>query len=181
MGQGLIVKRKDKDMGLFSSVEQADVTGGGVYFLPGEYVVEIDKVKTVRSQRNNKDYWIVETTILESDNEERPADSHASQVVDISNIMGPVNIKAFVAAASGIDPQDPEVNEKLVATWEELTEQELSIEQICELICDEDENPLQGLKLHLECRNIKTRSTGNDFTKHFWSPMEEDESASEED
>lgn len=163
-------------MGLFSAVAGAEVTGGGVYFLPGNYVVEVDCVKTVRSQKNGKDFWVVECTIIESDNEDRPPKSHASQVVEIAHIMGPINIKAFVAAASGIDPTDEEVNEKLTAVWEDLTEQELSIEQICELICDESDegNPLQGLRMMLECRNIKTKAK-TDFTKHFWSPMPDED------
>lgn len=160
-------------MGLFSKVADADVTGGGVYFEPGQYRVEIEAVKTVRSQRNNHDYWIVECLIKDSDVESRPAGSRASQVVDIGNVMGPVNIKAFVAAASGIDPEDDEINEKLIAAWEELTGQELSIEEICELVCDEKENPLGGLELDLECRTIKTRAKGTDFTKHFWRPIQE--------
>ena len=162
-------------MGLFSNVAEADVTGGGVYFLPGQYTVRIEGVKTVRSQKNRKDYWIVETTILESSNPERPSNSHASQVVDIGNVMGPVNIKAFVAAASGLDATQADVNDRLIDTWEELAGSRMSIEEICELCCDEDTNPLGGLVMPLECQNIKTRG-GGDFTKHFWSaPVETEE------
>lgn len=159
-------------MGIFSKVQESKVSGGGVYFLPGVYRVEIENVKAIQSRRNNKDYFIIECRILESSNEDRPAGTSASQAIDITNVMGPVNIKAFIAAASGITPTADDVNEQLIAFWEEATDVELSIEEICELVCDEDENPLQGLEMDLECVLEKTRNTGSDFTKHYWTPRE---------
>lgn len=159
-------------MGLFSEVEKADITSGGVYFLPGKYRVRVDGVKTVRSSRNRKDYFVIECEILASDNDERKVGTHASQVIDISQIMGPVNIKAFVAAASGIDHNDvDDLNAALVEKWYELTDQEMTIEQICETVVDEDVQPLVGIELDLECHTITTRAERKPFTKHVWTPV----------
>ena len=75
--------------------------------------------------------------------------------------------------AAGYEAQESErrpCSPVVEATWEWAD----AIEQICELICDEEENPLQGMKLNLECSNIKTKK-GGDFTKHFWNPIEEEE------
>lgn len=159
-------------MGLFGSVKQAKVNGGGVYFLPGLYKVKIDKVRVQRSAKNGKDYWIVETTILESNNPDRAVGSHCSQVVEIGHMMGPVHIKAFVCAVSGVDAQDEDANDRVEAKWAEMTDQTLDFEQICEMIADESTNPLEGLEMNLECSNVKTRAK-TDFTKHFWEPVAE--------
>lgn len=157
-------------MGMFDSVASAEVTGGGVYFLPGKYRVRVAQVKAQRSQRSGKDFFVVECEILTSDNPERKAGSKASQVVDIGNVMGPVNIKAFVAAASGHAPDSEGLNEALIETWGALTGTHLNVSQICERVVAAD-NPLEGVEINLECANIKTRGTGKDFTKHFWSPV----------
>lgn len=156
-------------MGLFANVADAEVSQGGVYFRPGLYVVEVKQVKTQRSSRNNKDYFIVECEVQQSTCDELEAGRKASQVIDINNIMGPPNIKAFVAAASGIDPAAPDVNSQLQAVWAELTGAELSIEEICERAVAND-NPLEGVEMFLEATEIRTRA-GNPFTKHFWSPL----------
>jgi len=163
-------------MGLFSGVANAEVTGGGVYFLPGKYRVEIEAVKTVKSSKNGKAYWVNECLILESNCPERPAGTNASQVIEIGNVMGPINIKAFVAAATGIDPTADDVNDLLIAEWEALTEVQMNIEEICEYVCDEEENPLQGLIMDLTTANVKTKKN-TDFTKHFWklAPDQENE------
>lgn len=165
-------KKRVTKMGLFADVEDAEVSQGGVYFLPGLYINEISKCKTQRSQRNNKDYFIVECMIKQSTCEELPAGRKASQVIDINNIMGPPNIKAFVAAASGLDPVAPNINELLIDTWKGLTQTHMTIEQICERVVAAD-NPLEGIELFLEATLIKTRA-GNPFTKHFWSPVSEE-------
>jgi hypothetical protein len=45
-------------------------------------------------------------------------------------------------------------------------------EQICELIVNEEINPLEGQVMKLECVNITKKSDGGDFTKHNWQPYE---------
>lgn len=148
--------------GLFRGLGDAKISRGGLYFLPGNYVVEIQKVTTTRSQRDRKDYFIIEAKVLESDNPERKPGMVPSQAIDIGNIMGFPNIKGFLAAANGIDPADEAAVEEALGgdKAEETAEYAAS-----------DENPLAGMVLGLECFNIKTRE-GNDFTKHVWKPRE---------
>lgn len=146
-------------MGLFAGIEEAEVGGGGVYFLPGIYKIEVEKVFAKESRKGDA-LFIVETKILESDNEERVVGSTCSWVVAFKkHEAGLGNIKGFIAAANGIDPTDKvqvkaEVNQAAV-----------------EMACSED-NPLQGIVLPLECNLIKTRQ-GNPFTLHTWSACEE--------
>ncbi len=145
-------------MGLFAGIGEAEVGGGGVYFLAGIYKVELVKVFAKKSRKGD-DLFIVETKILESDNEERAVGSSCSWVVSLKHDAALGNIKGFIAAANGIDPGDKdqvnaEVNEDAV-----------------EMACSSD-NPLEGTVLPLECNQIKTRA-GGDFTLHIWSVCEE--------
>jgi hypothetical protein len=145
-------------MGLFSGIGEAQVGQGGVYFLPGEYVVEVVKCFTMRS-RKREDLFIVECLIKESDNNERRAGSKASWVVNFKQDAALGNIKAFVAACSGISPS----NQKAV--------DEQVDEESCEYAVDDD-NPLAGTMLRLSAVNKITRA-GNDFTLHLWEPWDQ--------
>lgn len=156
-------------MGLFSSVANAQVSQGGIYFLPGKYRIKIVAAKVVRSHKN-KDFFVGECEILESNVSKLPVGTRASQVIDISNLMGPGNIKAFVAAASGVNPSDGDINEQLVAKWLELTGEEMDIEQICERVVMED-NPLADIEMLLTVVEITTKD-GRPFNKHTWAPAE---------
>lgn len=157
-------------MGIFGQVQDATVTGGGVYFLPGKYVVQITGCKVQTSKRNAHTYAIVECSIVESSNAERPAGSRASQVIDLGNVMGPVNVKAFVAALSGIeDNSAPDLNAQIEAVWSEALGRRLTVEAVCEVVFS-DGGPAEGTTLALEVAEITTRSTGKPFNKHFWLP-----------
>jgi len=160
-------------MGLFSGVGQAKVTQGGIYFEPGNYLVEIQRVCAIRSQKDRKDYFIVEAKILESDCPTRKPGTVASQAIDISNVMGPVNIKAFLAAAMGIDPADQDAVEEALGVELDARGKVAKDkgEEAAEYATSE-ENPLEGLKLRLNCAEIRTQK-GNPFTKHNWRPLEE--------
>jgi hypothetical protein len=158
-------------MGIFGSVQDASVTGGGVYFLPGKYKVTITGCKVQTSKRNAHTYAIVECEIVESTNAERPSGSRASQVIDLGNVMGPVNVKAFVAALSGIaDPAAADVNGQIEAVWSEALGRRVNVEAVCEVVFSEG-GPAEGTILDLEVAEITTRGTGKPFNKHFWSPL----------
>jgi hypothetical protein len=142
-------------MGLFDGIEQAQVGQGGIYFLPGNYVVEVLKCITLRS-RKREDLFIAECLIHESDNPERRPGVKASWYVNFKNDAALGNIKGFVAAANGIDPGNQgEVDKEVDA-------------EVCEYVVS-DQNPLAGTWLLLSCANTKTRS-GADFTLHRWAP-----------
>ena len=155
-------------MGAFGGVQEATVTGGGVYFLPGRYKVNISACKVQSSKRNGKTYAIVEAEIVESTNADRGVGSRASQVIDLSNVMGPVNVKAFVAALSGCDPMAPDLNARLEITWTEALGRKVTVEQICETVFSEG-GPAEGTELRLEVVEIETRGTKQPFNKHIWA------------
>lgn len=156
-------------MGMFSKVNDAEVTQGGVYFKPGKYRVKITAVKTVQSAKNSRDYFCVECSVVESNVPGLEAGARASQVIDISNIMGPPNIKAFVAAASGVNPTAEDVDAQTAKVWADIADwgAPWNFEKICEYAVGEDQ-PFADVELDLECRQITTRA-GNPFTKHFWN------------
>lgn len=144
-------------MGLFTGIEDAKISAGGVYFVEGLYIVEIVKVSTIRS-RKNEDLFIVETEIQSSSAPERKVGTTCSWVVNLKQDAALGNIKAFIAAANGIDPADTE------QVKQEITE------EVVEFACSDD-NPLAGTKLNLECVAIKTKAQ-KDFTLHKWTPFE---------
>lgn len=144
-------------MGLFTGIEDAKISAGGVYFVEGLYRVEILKVTTLVS-RTKENLFIVETEILSSTSSERKVGTSCSWVVNLKQDAALGNIKAFIAAANGIDPADAE------QVKNEITE------EVVEFACSED-NPLAGTELNLECVPIKTKAK-KDFTLHKWTPVE---------
>jgi hypothetical protein len=87
----------------FAAVD--DVSAGGQrlpYLEEGLYVLQIDKILFIVTrppQRNP--LYIVECTILESNNEARPAGLKCSWSTKLNTDMGPINMKRFVGAAVG--------------------------------------------------------------------------------
>lgn len=143
-------------MGLFSGIEDANIGGNNVYFVEGQYIVEVVRAFTMKS-RKKQDLAIVECLIRDSTVEQRPVGSKASWVVNMGQDAALGNIKAFVAAANGLDTSD---EEKVKA---EVTE------DVAEFAFS-DANPLVGVCLSLQCTNIKTKEK-KDFTKHFWEAL----------
>ncbi len=90
-------------MGTFSSIGEANVNAGGVYFLPGTYIVEVKKCFEKKS-RKKTDLLIIEFGILDSDVEIRPEGSSASWVLNLAQDASMGNVKGFLAAAMDIDP-----------------------------------------------------------------------------
>jgi hypothetical protein len=145
-------------MSLFDGIEDAQVGQGGVYFLPGKYLVKVLKCITLKS-RKREDLFIVECEILESDCPDRKPGSKASWIVNFKQDAALGNIKGFIAAANGIDPGD-----------ESSVKEQVTMD-ICEYVVS-DENPLAGTPVGLVCVNKKTRA-GSDFTLHMWEPTQE--------
>jgi hypothetical protein len=164
-------------MGHFSKVKTTKVTPSGQYFKPGNYTVKIKGCKVVESQRDNRAFFVVETVVLESTNAEITEGMDRSHVIDLSKVMGMPDIKAFVAAASGVDPFSEAIDTLVEEEWARRLEkmgvtEKADYEQICELIVNEEINPLEGQVMKLECVNITKKSDGGDFTKHNWQPYE---------
>lgn len=158
-------------MGRFSKIRQAKVSGTGSYFVPGMYKVRIKTTKMVESSKDTgQEFFVIETEVLESDNPKIPVGGDRSQVIPMDETMTLPNIKGFIAAASGVDPLDDDIDDKVEKFWSKAVGQSLSYDQIADLMVDG--NPLEGVELELECVEIITRGKGQPFTKHNWQPRE---------
>lgn len=153
-------KKEQGKMGKFSGIEDASISSGGVYFLAGKYIVKVKRCFTMRS-RKKEDLFIVECEIIESTNEDRPAGTSASWVVNFKQDAALGNIKGFIGAANGLE-DEASINAEVT-------------EEVCEYVVSDD-NPLAGTVLLLEATDVKTRA-GNPFTKHAWAPFSEEEAA----
>jgi hypothetical protein len=151
-------------MGRFSGLSQVQVFGGGQYFEPGLYKVEVEAVKLRESHKDGSELFIIEAKILESSREDRPAGSTCSQIIKIGNGVQRQtalrDVKQFLAACLDIeDPNSyvPEDGESPDQFWENAAELAVSNDQ-----------PLKGSTLSLEAYHIQTKA-GHPFTKHAWS------------
>ena len=178
-------------MGKFSNIGKVSVSKSGQYFTAGNYQVRIKAVKIVPSQAGgNKEYFVIETEVLDSDNPQIKPGSERSHVIDMTNVMSMPNIKAFVAAVSGVDPSSGAINEEVEEYWQKwgleqgIVEEgeEVTFERVCDLIVD-SVNILEGTVMDLECTDVITkkereaakaagRDPKADFTKHNWIPRD---------
>lgn len=135
-------------MGAFTGMENAEVGQGGVYIQPGIYSdVEILALKLGKS-RKKQEFFAAELRIHESAGDgANPEDSKATWMVMLHHDAALGNIRAFLAAAAGVDVK--EVDEKAA---------ELAVS---------DEQPFAGVHLRAEASNITTKK-GLPFTKVLW-------------
>lgn len=142
-------------MGRFGGVGDAKYNEGGVYFQPGRYLVRVDVVKTGES-RKKVEFFVVECTILYSENPELKKGGSVSWMVmsDWDTYLG--NIKHFVSVAQEVEMD--EVDEEGVE------------------MCVSDENPLAGTFLVAVAANVKTKKDA-DFTKVKWMQPEAEDFA----
>ncbi|MBK6920400.1 MAG: hypothetical protein IPH07_23570 [Deltaproteobacteria bacterium] len=137
-------------MGKYAFVAKAAASKGALFFLPGEYLVEIVAVKEYDGIKGLK--FIVEARVLESNNPACPADTRTrSWVVDLSrrDMGGPGDVKAFICNMEGIAEEDFE-------------------EEMVDLAVDQEEAPFVGRQARLTVRDPKP---GKKFTKHIWSTI----------
>lgn len=159
-------------MGLFSKVGSAEVSFGGKYFHhDSQFIVRVEKVRQIKS-RKNQQLVFIECTVCDRDgaakkDDMNPEGSRASQCINFTeHDAAPGNMKAFVAAANGLDPS---IKEQL----DSVPEKEW--EPLCDLAISE-EQPCKGIYVGLETVLVKTRA-GGPFTKHFWTPMDQEQAA----
>ena len=143
-------------MSYFNGLGGVTVRKGGVYFLPGNYLVEIVKVH-IFDTRKRETMFCVDCKVLESDNPERPVGSSPTWMVKMSLDSAFGNIKGFIAAAIGKDdPNAPDITPK---EWEDTAELAISAA-----------NPLAGMKVRAECLNILTKDN-KPFTQVRWGTV----------
>jgi hypothetical protein len=150
-----------------AGIEQAKVSKTGLYFKVGKYRVKINAVRWIKASVGAKEFVVIETEVLESNNNEVPVGAERSQVIDMTGVMGMSNVKGFVAAISGVDSSSSNLNEQIEAYWAGLLGSPLPLSDICDMICSEA-NPLGGEEIDLECVEV-TKRDGDPFTKHMWA------------
>lgn len=138
-------------MGLFSKITEAKSNSGGVYFVPGTFLLECKAVKTGSTREGNKPFFVAEFVILESSSPERPVGTTMSYMVMMDKYIETAlgNIKGCAAALFNIPESDVD---------------EAGIEALIG-----PSNPGAGMKVQASATNIKTRA-GKDFTKVNFSP-----------
>ncbi len=142
-------------MSLYDRIADSQPTQGGVYFLPGNYIAQLDVMKMIRT-RNDDDMFVSEWDILESSNEDRSAGSHCSFLQNFSGNqkeVAPGNVKACIAAASGVDLDEIDSDGVEVALSEK--------------------NPLRGRLVRVEVV-ASTSKKGREYHRHrFFSIPDE--------
>ena len=140
-------------MGLFGKrVAESKPSEGGNYWLPGQYLVQIDTVKAIESRKGD-DLFIVSGENLESSNEKCPVGAACSWVCNLKHEPAPGNVKSFIAAALAMDHDEVD-------------------EEVADSVIDPEENPLQGLLVRLTVTIIQTKGKGEDFSKHVWKAVD---------
>lgn len=135
-------------MGRFAGIENARPSEGGLFFEPGVYKVRIKACKSFETRKKHTAF-IVECTVLESDNPKRPPGCEPSWVVTLDKEPALGNIKSFIAAATQ-------------SKVEEITE--AVVEAVVAVA-----NPLKGTVMRVIAQNIQTKEKKLDFTVLKWT------------
>lgn len=155
-------------MGLFSDVADAKPSKDSPRFRPGHHRIKINACKTVESDKQNTAYFVVECSLLETNNEHeyRDIDPKTKEEVgplqywkegidpawrvDLNKRMGPGNVKSFVCALSGVQPDHEDATQLAEKYWTDTLEVEVNMEHLCEYIVGND-NPLGDFEIEMEC------------------------------
>lgn len=146
-------------MGLFGRIGEKGIksNGGGVFFEPGKYALEVRAHKTGKT-REGRSYFVCEFTILESSNPERPSGTGVSWMVmmdkNLETALG--NIKGYVAALMDMSEEDVD---------------EPGIEALISAA-----NPGAGLKVRAVVSTVKKKN-GDPFTKPVFETYDKKQAA----
>lgn len=157
-------------MGKWAKVGEAKASGDSLPNLfpneeigtRGEFLVRIIKVKDVDGREGDV-FFIIEFEILKTSHESAVVGRAYSHVIKYNHEMGPPNVKRFILAANGLDPNDEENEDQ-------------ADEDATDYILSEDQ-PLAGQEMDLTCEVIRTKKKKEPFTKHIWHPIDAEESA----
>jgi hypothetical protein len=145
----------------FDKVTPGAGSGSGNY-LPGggKFIVEVVSIKFKPSDKTAKQFYIVEFTVLESDNDKVGAGDGKlwGWAHDVTNrYYGASHVKQFLAAAVGLDPYSPEA---------------MAIDATAADESYGESQPMVGVQLRVSTKN-KTTNNGNNFTIYDWAPLGE--------
>lgn len=146
-------------MGYFSGIGDVKTTNSNPYFVPGQFVLKVEKTAVGESTRAGKGaFFVSEFHILESNTQERPPGTTVADIQFFSKgEISLANIKRVVGAILACDPN--EVTEEVM---EKVTEGEGTL--------------LAGRYVYCNAYNIVTQK-GNDFTRLDFRPLTEEEGA----
>ena len=139
-------------MGMFDGIEEASTNQGGAYLLPGKHRLKIVALKTPEKLRSG-DCFIAELEVVETSCEEYAVGQSVSWVRNITKHkeMALADIKAFLAAAAGIEEDEVDSKGAKAATSES--------------------QPLAGKLVDCEAFNKSTQAART-FTRTLWSHPE---------
>lgn len=171
-------------MGHFGKVAGAQVFGGGAYFCLGQHKVKIVKTKIVSGQ--NGVSAIIECSILDTNAAQVETDPTkvikkgmtVAQVIPDYGKAKPLfaqNVKRFVLAACGIEPESQDEEEARACRFmEKLLEQKpgsMNFEDVCDRIFDEKTNLFEGLVMNVEGVR-RTTKAGEKIAVPHWRPAD---------
>lgn len=162
---------------LFEGMAKADVNGRGNYMKEGIYTVEMKNIFVKKGTNPKKpgDSFIVEFTILESNNAAHVVGTSGSWVLKFSWPATFGHITKFVMALLGEDPgikaniDNPELRETVARYTRAVCGSDLAKK---ELGADWEDGIFNGAQLKVEC-SAQTTSSGGPFTAFAWSPIAE--------
>jgi len=141
-------------------MKQARSTQGGLYFLPGNYTIQVLRCKMQESQVGGRQFFIAETKIVKSDNPELKVGSEPGWLVELPGKYPELslgNIKAFLHAA---------FSSLAEAEGDDAPEEGDVDESFADLAVGED-NVLAGVFITAKAFQKKTKK-GADFTRIKW-------------
>lgn len=153
-------------MGYFSGLKEAKSTKGGEYIQPGNYLLEIQKVKIQQSQVGGREFFLVETKVIEAQQTDPDVapngiNSGPTWLVELPGKFPEVakgNIKNFLTAAFGF----------LAIAAGETPPAESDIDDDLGDLAIGEENPLVGAFVVAKAFHKKTKSDTL-FTRVDWS------------
>lgn len=156
-------------MGRFKGL--SNVSTGNTYFQGnGSYVVELGDI-IFKQNRQRIDSFIVETLIIESDNNAYRPGQTPSQVISFKHDAAPRNVKGFAAAVLEIESPDDFVPEEAQQLTGDARQAAIDKwwDDAVEFLVSESQ-PAKGFRIRLVTENIKTEAGGN-FTLHKWGQV----------
>lgn len=145
-------------MGLFTGVENAKMSEGGIYAQEGRYEVEVKTMKMITS-RKNENFMLVEFEVLSA--KKTGGEEPTGNGVTCGYMMN-AGQDSFLGNAKAV----------VTAATAELSGEDFDAVKVTTADMDlavSSENPFSGVKLNLDVVKVKTKK-GTDYSKHIWTP-----------
>jgi len=134
-----------------SLIANAKSSFNSKYFSPGDYIAVLSDVK-VGSNRTGRPFIVLECEIEQSNNNEHPVGSNATQIYMMDTDAGPGNAKAAIRDILG-------VNDAALSSEKGSA----AIAQCLEPEAETGKSPIAGTRVRVNAVNRITKA-GNDFT-----------------